>query len=212
MEDVEARLWVTKERNWLVITLVVFLAAMTSVVCNIASNAFDLPLRHTLDVDIDLPDNSPLWIPVNLAADFVGLAFYFTPLAFGLWAARQWPGRHIPWYLVLGLVVAAMSLPLEVALGWTLFHEYREWHEIDWGWFFFLFGVTPAAMFVTGGILGDLAKMDIRWKNRFATPLQTTRRILSDREAILKIAVAVVSGIIGIAAAAAKPLIEYIFS
>jgi hypothetical protein len=200
----------TGPKRWLIASAV-FLAAGIATLCNTLIGVY----KYLLVDDLGIPGGSWIWIPLDMAYSLFVVGFYFAPLLFGFWVARLWTGRHaIVGYILLSLPVGAISLVLQLTTGrllWFYWHWTRDWSEIDWLWSIGLFCVTPAAMFILGGIVGDFAEMGFHLKDFIKRPLETTRRIFSDRELIRKAVGALATLASAIIGAAAKPLFEQLF-
>jgi hypothetical protein len=113
------------------------------------------------------------WVPVQ----FFGVAL-FSPLFFGFWLSLRWLGRHPRNYVFGGLLV---GLALCGFFVWLLFAV--EASGPAWVSGLATYVVSPALLFVAGGLLGDLVK---RWAAERAPageyPAAPGEQALSNRE------------------------------
>jgi hypothetical protein len=150
--------------------LLAVLAAVVPILVNLLGTLLDLATKA-----LHLPDGSPAWIPFLILSAGIVFGFWYFPGIFGTLMALKWPGRHLKWYILFSLIVGALFLPLELAVEWLTepltIKAYGENFHPDWIWAFAIFFVTPALLFLSGTLLGDL----LEWRRHAPRRARETR-------------------------------------
>ena len=143
--------------RWRQIALGVGLAASVSYLSWVATQFIDLLLPAQMH------ENGILWSSYYTARTFLNAADVFGPVIFGIWVAFKWPGRHPIGYLILGFLVGALYWVLGLVTSW-LFYALGlseigvSVDDTAWVGSLITFLSFPAAVFLAGGLVGDLIK------------------------------------------------------
>ena len=181
---------------------IALLAVLVAVVVIVLSNQIIFFTERYLPNILKLSEASPLWVPIDIVHAAGLFGFYFGAPVIGFWLARKWPGNHLFAYILLGLVVGSFVLPTSLGLETLFYPDYVD--TIDWLWAVSVLLIMPAAMFVSGGLLGDLAEIGVTGRVSWRAPIETVKKvsakILNDRGLLLKALGVIVSAIVGVAA------------
>lgn len=165
------RSFTTRKTEWRRIVFAVLLSALVQVLSVQAMNFIHLLVAAHENGYL----GGALFAITTIVETILKVASVFAPLVFGLWASLGWPGKHVLGYTLLGLLTGSLTMAGQVGLDllggsvgflpttpswlytWKL--GLADISDIGWEWILIVSLIGPASMFVTGALLGDLAKL-----------------------------------------------------